>query len=209
VTIPEATRPHGSVLGTTIRILAILLMLAMLGGVVLVLFAVVSLVNAPTQVAGGLGQGVGGAVAQAGRAAGAVQTAVQNATDPNHPPAGLTYDTEFTSLQVWHIGASLPDANRHLTTLQSIERRPNAETPETALYAVVHTELRQNQTRVFGQVIHSDSEPHDYVVYQGETFRIASTLYRVNWISQGDGTLAVGTYRHPDAVTAPLKLDVD
>ena len=66
-----------------------------------------------------------------------------------------------------------------------------------------------NGTRVFGQVIRSDSDPHDYVVYKGETFRIAGSLYRVNWISQAEAALAAGVYRSPDAVSAPLKFEID
>jgi len=147
---------------------------------------------------------------QAGSTASGVQQAVQNATDPDHPPTGLTYDTEFSSFEIWHVGDHLPEASRHVVVLQSIQRRQNAQSADTALYAVVRVELRQpNELRVFGQVVRSDSEAHDYAVYKGETFRIAGAFFRVNWISQQSNAMAAGTYRDPDGVGVPLKFESD
>src|SRR5207302_7249812 len=103
-----------------------------------------------------------------GSAVGGAQQALQNATDPNHPPSGMTYDTEFASMQVWQVGQRLPDATDYVFTLQAIRRRDGATSPDTALYAVVHAELRQpRETRLFGQVVRSDPDAHDYVVYKG------------------------------------------
>ena len=85
-----------------------------------------------------------------------------------------------------------------------------ADSPDTVLYAVIHAELRQpRETRVLGQLLRSDADPHDYVIYKGETFRLSRALYRVNWISQDENALAAGRYRNPDAVSASLKFDVD
>jgi len=97
--------PSRSLLGTAVQAVVLLLLLSILAAVVLVLFAVVAFVNVPGQVAGGVGSQLGGVAAQASRAVSGAQQALQNATDPNHPPSGLTYDNELASLQVWHVGA--------------------------------------------------------------------------------------------------------
>jgi hypothetical protein len=205
---PAATRR--GILGTAVQTVVLLLLLAILAGVLLVLFAVASLLNVPGQVAGGVGGSLSGVASQATRAVGGAQQALQNATDPNHPPSGLIYDTEFNQLQVWKVGQPLAEGSQYKLSMQSIQRREGTDSPDTALYAVMHAELRQpRETRLLGQLLRSDSDPHDHVVYKGETFRIGRALYRVNWISQEDGSLAAATYRHPDAVSAPLKFGYD
>jgi hypothetical protein len=202
------TAPSRGILGTAVQGVILLLLLAILAVVVLVLFAVASLVNVPGQAAGGVGSRLGGVAAQAGRAVSGAQQAVQNATDPNHPPTGLIYDTEFSSLHAWHVGDRLPGGTEYVLTIQSIQRRDAADSPDTALYAVIHAQLRQpRETRLFGQVIRSDTDPHDYAVYKGESVRIGHAVYRVNWISQDENGLAAGVVRHPDMLTATLKLD--
>jgi hypothetical protein len=209
-TRPVAPRHQRSLLGTAIQAVVLLLLLALLAGMVLFILAFASLLNVPNQVAGGVGDRLGGAAAGAARVVGGAQQALENATDPNHPPSGLAYDTEFSALQVWHVGERLPDGSTYVFTLQSIRRRDGAASPETALYAVVHAELRQpRETRLLGQLIHSDSDPHNYALYKGESFRIGRAIYRVNWVSQEDNALAAGTYRTPDAVSAALKFAYD
>jgi hypothetical protein len=191
-----------------VQVVILLLLVSLLAGMVLLLFAVTSLVNAPGQLTGGVASQLGGVAAQARNAVSDAQQALQNATDPTHPPTGLIYDNEFDALQVWHVGDGLPGGNEYVVTLQAITRREGATLPETAQYAVVHAELRQpRQTRWLGQVVRSDTDPHDYVLYQGETFRISTALYRVNWISQTEKAMAAGVFRNPDRVTAPLKFD--
>jgi hypothetical protein len=200
--------PRRSILGTAVQAVVLLLLLAILASVVLVLFAVAALINVPGQVAGGVGSQFGGVAAQASRAVSGAQQAIENATDPNHPPTGLSYDNEYTSLQTWHVGDGLPGGTEYVLTVQAIKRRDGAASPDTAQYAVIHAELRQpRETRLFGQVLRSDADPHDYAVYKGETFRIGRALYRVNWVSQDDNAVAAGVLRHPDSVTSPLKLD--
>src|SRR5713226_2603418 len=197
-------------LGTAVQVVVLLLLVSILAGMVLMLFAVASLVNAPGQVAGGVSSRLSGVASEASRAVSGAQQALQNATDPNHPPIGLTYDNEFSALPVWHVGEGLPGGSQYVLTLQTIKRRDGADSPDTALYAVIHAELRRpRETRVLGQLIRSDPDAHDYVVYKGETFRVSRALYRVNWISQDESALAAGRYRNPDAVSAPLKFDVD
>ncbi len=196
--------------GTALQVVLLFLLLSLLAGVVLMLFAMLSLVNAPGQLAGGVSTGLGGVASEASRAVSGAQQALQNATDPNHPPSGLTYDNEFSALPVWHVGDGLPGGTQYVLSLQTIRRRAGADSPDTALYAVIHAELRQpRETRILGQLVRSDADAHDYVIYKGETFRIGRAWYRVNWISQDENALAAGRYRNPDAVSASLKFDVD
>jgi hypothetical protein len=189
-----------------IQIVSLLLLLAILAGVLLMLFTVAALVNVPGQVAGGVGSQLTGVAAQAGRAVTGAQQALQNATDPNRPPAGLIQDNEFSALNVVRLGEQLPGGSQYALSLLAIKRRDGADSSDTALYAVIHAELRQpREIRVLGQLLRSDSDPHDHVVYKGETFRIGRALYRVNWISDAEDAIALAAYRVPDAVSAPLK----
>jgi len=200
--------PSRSVLGSALQVVMLLLLLCVLAAVMLLLFAVASLVNVPAQVGGGVGAGLTGVASQTGRAVTGAQQAVQSAVDPNHPPTGLVNDNEFSALSVWRTGDQLPGGSQYAVTLQGIKRREGADSADTSQYAVVRAELRQpRETRLFGQLVRSDSEPHDYVLYKGETFRLGRALYRVNWVSQDEDALAAATYRNPDAVSAPLKFD--
>jgi hypothetical protein len=193
-----------------IQAMILLLLLAMFGSLLLVLLTLASLLRVPGQVVGGVSGGLSGAAASAGAALSSAERSLRDAADPTHPPSGLTYDTEYTSLQTWKVGDSLPDARDYVLSVQAIRRREGADSPDTTLYAVIHAELRQpRETRILGQVIRSDKDPHDYVVYKGENFRIGRVVYRVNWISQEDNALAAAAYRHPDAVSAPLKFEYD
>jgi hypothetical protein len=193
-----AIRTRGLV-STAIQIVFLLLLLAIFAGVVLVLVQVVSLTRAPTNFASGASQALSG-----------VQTAIENVTDPNHPPTGLAYDTEFSALDVWHVGEGLPGGTDYLVTVKSVERRDGAASPDTGQYAVLHAELRQPRvTRILGQAVRSDSDGHDYVVYKGEMFRISRAVYRVNWVSQEQNAMAAGAVRNPDTATQPLKFQYD
>jgi type II secretory pathway pseudopilin PulG len=199
----DSERRSASVVGTAIQAVVLLLLLAMLGAVVMVLLLMSSVVRVPNQV----GTGV---AAQAGRALSDAQQALQSATDPNHPPVGLTPDTELSALAVWHVGEGLPGGTDYVITVQSIKRRDGADSPDTGLFAVLHAELRQPRlTRILGQIVRSDSDPHDYAVYKGEVFRIGRVVYRVNWISQDESAVAAGAVRRPDVVTQSLKFEYD
>ena len=206
----RVTAPRRGIVGTAVQVVILLLLLSILAGVVLMLFAVLSLVNAPGQLAGGVTTGLSGVTSEASRAVSSAQQALENATDPNHPPSGLTYDNEFSALALWHVGDALPGGSQYVLTLQTIKRRAGADSPDTALYAVIHSQLRQpHETRILGQLVRSDADLHDYVIYKGETFRIGRAVYRVNWISEAEAAAAAGTLRHPDAATAPLKFEVE
>jgi hypothetical protein len=207
---PAAPVQGRGVVGTAVQLVILLLLLSILATVVILLLAIAPLVSVSGQVGGGVSSQLGGVASQAGRAVSSAQQAVQNVTDPNHPPTGLTYDNELSALQVWHVGDGLPGGSEYVLTIQAIKRRDGADSPDTALYAVVHAALRQpHETRLLGQLIRSDSDPHDYVVYKGEAFRIGRAVYRVNWISQEQDAVAAGIYRNPDAVSLPLKFEYE
>ena len=80
---------------------------------------------------------VTGATDQATRALGTAQQALRDATDPNHPPTGLSYDTEFSALDTWQVGQTLPGGMQYVLSVQSIKRRDNAESTDSAQYAVI------------------------------------------------------------------------
>ena len=182
--------------------LVIVLLLAILAGVAMLVLAMASLLNVPNS--------LGNRVGSVSTVVTSAEQSLQDAADPNHPPRGLTYDTEFTALQVVHVGEALPGGTQYVVTLSGIKRRDSAESTDTAVYAQVHAQLRQpRETRVLGQLIRTDADPHDHVVYKGETFRIGRAVYRVNWISDADMTMAVATYRNPDTVMAALKFDYE
>jgi hypothetical protein len=194
------TSSHGFV-GTALQVVMLLLLLSILAAVV---------ASVPGQVAGGVGSQFGAASAQAGRAVSDAQQALQNATDPTHPPSGLAYDNEYAALDVWHVGNRVPGGSRYALSVASIKRRDGATSPDSALYAVIHAELREpRETRILGQLVRSNSDPHDHAVYKGEVFQIGRVLYRLNWVSEEDEAVAAGVLRHPDAVTSALKFEYE
>jgi hypothetical protein len=92
----------------------------------------------------------------------------------------------------------------------AIQRRPDATSPDAALYATLHSELRQpNDTKVLGVTVRSSREPRDDYLYKGETVRIGSKLYKVNWISAEGQQIALVAYRDQDHVSSPVKAAFD
>ena len=208
--IIQAPPQQRSPLGMAVQVVGLLILLTILVGFALMVMAVASLVGVPGRIASDVGGTVGNIAAEAGRVVGSAGQALRDATDPSRPPTGLTYDVEFTALRVLQVQDRLPEAREYVLTVREIRRRDGAESPDVALYAVVHAELRQpRETRVLGQVVRTDSDPRDHFVYKGEAFRIGRAYYRVNWISREQGTLAIALYRHPDAVTGSLKFEYD
>jgi hypothetical protein len=190
--------PRRGVLGTLLQVVGLLVLLGLLAGVVLVLFALFSAINMPAQAAGGLQARLS-----------ALGQSLQAAADPTHPPAGLSYDAEYAALTVLGVGEALPGGTAYQLTVLDVKKRSDgAPSPDTAQYAVIRAVLRQpRETRLFGQVVRSDNDQHDVAVYKGETFRVGRALYRVNWISDAERRMAIATYRHPDDISAPLKFD--
>ena len=203
--VVQAAPPPRSFLGTLVQLLAVIVLVVLLLG-----FVGAGLLLASAFGVGGQVAGAGGQVQRAAQSVADAGRQLLESTDPARPPTGLTYDTEFASLSVVHVGASLGDAQQYVVTLTGIQRRAGSDSPDTALYATVHAELRQpRETKLLGQVIRSDRDPHDYVLYKGEAFRLGPTVYRVNWVSDQDQAIAIAAYRHPDAVTQPLKFSLD
>jgi hypothetical protein len=62
---------------------------------------------------------------------------------------------------------------------------------------------------VLGVTVRSTRDPREYYLYKGETIRIGSKLYKVNWVSTERQQLALIAYREQDRVTAPLKAEID
>ena len=196
--------PRRGVLGTALQVVGLLLALSLLVGVVLVLVALISAINMPNQLAGG----VQSRLSSLPQAVGQAQQAIVDATDPTHPPSGLTYDTEFDALTVLEVGQRLAGGTDYQLTLQDIKRRDGASSPDTAQYAVIRAVLRRpRETRLLGQLLRSDNDQHDVAVYKGETFRVGRALYRLNWISDAERRIAIATYRHPEDISGPVKFD--
>lgn len=211
--VVQAPEPRRGILGTAVQVVGLLLLLTLLAGMAVMVFALASLLAVPSQLSsgvGGLGQQVQGAAAQAGRSLNQAVQSARDATDLARPPTGLQYDTEVSGFRTFSVGSALPGGTTYLLTVKEIRRRESAPSAETALYAVIQSELREpRETRILGQVVRTDRDTREHVLYKGEVFRIGREYYRVNWVSLEQKTIAVVTYRSPDTVTAPLKLAFD
>jgi hypothetical protein len=201
-------------LGAASRFVGLLLKLTLLGILVAVLVGIVGLIGwigVGSRAGAGLSDQVSGALTRgAGALANAVQV-VRDATDASHPPRQtLAQDTEFEELIRVDVGFSLPAPETRTLVFSGVQRRDGAESPDAAVYAVVHSELKApRETRVLGIVVRTDRDPRDYYLYKGESFRIGRRLYKVNWVSLDRRQMAVAAYRDPDRVTGPLKFELD
>src|SRR5215207_6620166 len=88
--VDQMQRSH-SALGLIIQIVGLMLLLVILAGVLFAVFAVASLTSVP----GRVGNQFGDAAYGAARAVGGAGEAIQRVADPNRPPTGMTYDTEY------------------------------------------------------------------------------------------------------------------
>jgi hypothetical protein len=194
---------------TTVLLFAILLLVLAMAAVFFL--AVLSTLGAPGRSFGEAGQRAGEVVRAAGETAAGLGQDVRDRFDPSHPPRqSLAYDTEIDDLLKLGVGQPLPDGRTRVFTITAIQSRQDGDRPESARYAVIHTELRQpNETKLFGLTVRRDSEPQDHYVYQGETFRIAGRVYKVNWISPERQQVALTVLRHPDRVAGGQKFSYD
>jgi hypothetical protein len=176
-----------------------------------VLWGVVTLTNTGLRAPGALTDQVGSAVERSANAIGAVGQRVADALDPAHPPRqALAQDVEIDELLRVHVGEQVAGSKSRDLTLASIQRRADPAGPDSAVYAVLHGELREAQeTKVLGVTVRSTRDPREYYLYKGETIRIGSKLYKVNWVSTERQQLALIAYREQDRVTAPLKAEID
>ena len=62
---------------------------------------------------------------------------------------------------------------------------------------------------MLGVTVRSTTEPRDDYIYKGETIRVGSKLYKVNWISAERNQIALIAYRDQDHVAAPVKAAFD
>jgi hypothetical protein len=191
-------------IGLVIKLTVLLILLAFLWGVV-------TLTNAGVRAPAALTDQIGSAVERSANAIGAVGQRVADAFDPAHPPRqALAQDVEIDELIRVNVGGQLAGSKSRDLTLTSIQRRADPAGPDSAVYAILRGELREAQeTKVLGVTVRSTRDPQEYYLYKGETIRIGSKLYKVNWVSTERQQLALIAYREQDRVTAPLKAEID
>lgn len=191
-------------LGLLIRLTLLLILLAALWGMV-------TLINAGVRAPAALGEQIGGAFERGAGVVGAAGQRVADAFDPAHPPRqALSQDAEIDELLRVAVGGPVSGSSTRTVTLASIQRQAAPTGPDSAVYAVLHSELREPQeTKVLGVTIRTSREPQDAYLYKGETVRIGQRLYKVNWVSVERQQLALIAYREQDRVTAPLKAEID
>jgi hypothetical protein len=193
-----------SIVGLAFKLVGLLILLT-------VLWALAGFVGIGSSVTGGVGAHVSSAIEQGAAAATAIGQRAADEFDPAHPPrAALTQDLEIDELLRLNVGAEVPGASTRAVTLAAIQRRPDAPNADAALYATLHSELRQpNDTKVLGVTIRSTTDPHDDYLYKGETVRIGAKLYKVNWISAERQQIALVLYRDQDHASAAMKAAFD
>ncbi len=188
------------VVGLAFKLTALLILLA-------ILWAVVGLIGIGGNVTSGVGARVSSALEQGAAAATAIGQRAADTFDPAHPPrATLSQDVEIDELLRVSAGGDVAGSTTRTITVSAIQRRADAANADAALYATLHSELRQpNDTKVLGVTVRSTKEPRDDYVYKGETVRIGTKLYKVNWISAERQQIALVAYRDQDHVSSPVK----
>lgn len=201
---PDPVGTMSSLVGLGVKLTALLILLAFL-------WAFLGLVGVGGSATSAVGARISSALDRGAAVAAGVGQRVGDAMDPTHPPReAIVQDVEIDELVRVNIGSPLPGTTTRQVTVASVERRPGADTSDTAMYAVLHSELRKpNETKVLGVTIRSTTEPRDDYLYKGETVRIGSKLYKVNWISAERRQLALIAYRDQDRVTANVKAAFD
>lgn len=210
VIVSPAPAPRGP-LDAASRLVGLLVKLALLLILLAILWAIVSVVGVGLRAPTTVGEQVGAALERGAGVAAAIGQRVADTFDPAHPPrSALAQDVEIDELLRLNVGAEVPGAATRTVTVQSIERRADAESPDAAVYAVLHSELKvPEETKVLGVTVRSSREPRDHYLYKGETIRIGKRLYKANWISIERQQVALVAYRDQDRVTAKLKAEID
>ncbi|HZR98700.1 MAG TPA: hypothetical protein VFE37_08340 [Chloroflexota bacterium] len=158
-----------------------------------------------------LGDQLGSALERTGQVAAASGQAVRDAFDPAHPPReSLRQDTEFDALQVLGVGEPLGATDQSRVELVRIAKRPDARDAATAQYAVVQRALVVPQARrVLGVPLGEERGEQEHYLYQGQTFRLGSHYYKVNWVSVDRQQVAIARYRSADGVIGSLVFEYD
>ena len=206
-----SVRRRADAIGATSRVVGLLLKLTLLAILLTALVGLLGVIGVGGRATATIGERIGGAFDQGvGAVARAVQT-VRDVADPAHPPRqAIAQDTEFDELIRLDLGAPIGGAANRTLVFTAVQRRDGADTPDSAVYATIHSELTVPQeTRVMGILLRSTRDPQDHYLYKGESFRVGRRLYKVNWVSLDRQQMAIAAYRDPDRVTAPLKFEVD
>lgn len=161
---------------------------------------------------GQVGQRLSGAWQRTEHAFGSAGQAMADTFNPTHPPRyAISQDTEFASLSALHAGDSIGDSRDYTFTFSAVHRRDDATAnPDFAQYATVDRAYKiPRETKILGVTVHTDRGQQEYVLDRGETFRVGTGLYKVNWVSAADRELALATYRNPDQFAGKLAFESD
>jgi len=152
-----------------------------------------------------------GALERTGQAVASSGQALRDSFDPAHPPRdALRQDTEFDALQINGVGELLGSADQSRLDLARIGKRADARDGAAAQYAVVRRTLVTPQTRrVAGVPLGEDRGEKEHYLYQGQSFRLGSHYYKVNWVSMDRQQVAIARYRSADGVLGSLAFEYD
>src|SRR5919202_1223 len=170
--------PRQGVSLTTVLLLAILAIVVGMGMMFLLL--AMAIVGGGSRTLGDAGQRAGETVRAVADTAARTEQDLRDRFDPSHPPRGpLAYDAEIESFQKLGVGQTLGDGSTRVYTLTGIKSRPDADRPELARYAVLHSELRQpREVKVLGLTIRRETDPRDDALYTAQAFRIGGQSYK-------------------------------
>ncbi len=141
---------------------------------------------------------------------GPLQSVLGQVQPDRPPPAQVSDGPEFSGLSQVAVGAEVGRSTRYVLTVSRIVKRDGATDPNQAQYAVLHRKLLTPAPRMVGPVqVGEDYDEADLYVYKGESFRLGSAIYQVNWISVQDNTIGLLQYRNSDAATGMLKFQLD
>ncbi len=126
------------------------------------------------------------------------------------PPTIVSQGPEFAELKRVAVGAPVGQTGSYVVTVSRITKRDGATDPNQAQYAVLHRKLLAPRPRMVGPVqVGEDHDEADFYLYKGESFRLGSEIYQVNWVSLDENAVGLVRFRNADAVTGALKFQVD
>ncbi len=204
-------QPRRDALGTASGIVGLAVKLTFLAILLALFVGLLGLIGVGGRTTASVGDRVGAAFQQGVNTIGGAVQQARDAFDPAHPPrVALAQDTEIDELFRPGVGQEIAGSATRTVALASVQRRDSAESPDTAVYATLKTELRTaEETKILGMTVRSSRDPRDQHLYRGETFRLGNRLYKVNWVSVERQQMAITAYREQDRVTAPVKFAID
>ena len=209
--VQQPARPRRDPLGIASGLVGLALKLTWLAILLALLVGLLGLIGIGGRPAATVGEKVGAAFQQGVSALGTAAQQARDAFDPAHPPrSALAQDVEIDELLRVGVGQELAGSGTRTVTLAGVRRRDGAESPDTAVYATLKSELRvPEETKVLGVTLRSSRDPREHHLYRGETFRLGTRLYKVNWVSVERQQAAIVAYRDQDRVTAPAKFAIE